>query len=217
MFGLETESSSKSVSIYDSRRKLAAERTKKAQEEADNTDKTQTSAPKTNFVNPYESMIEARLANAYGYGYATTPGTATSIGSGFSNKYDSKILQYANKYNIDPNLVKAIIMTETGFNEKVTSSCDCQGLMQVNSHYNSGNLYNVDNNLDAGCKIFRHALDTFDGDINKAIMAYNMGEANVKKGKLNQKYLKKVLGYYNQLKNGSQYTITSGKKIDVNA
>src|SRR5574344_346759 len=222
---LNSESSGNSLGLYGAYAKRAAEDAAKVREANKNSKDSQdnSTTTKPSYEDPFQILIDAVLTSNAKHAKSSagtdvqSKGNATSIGSGFSNKYDSKILQYANKYNIDPNIVKSIIMTESGLNKKVTSSCDCQGLMQVNAHYNSGNLYNVDTNLDAGCKIFKHALDTFGGDVNKAIMAYNTGEANIKKGKLNQTYLKKVLGYYNQLKNGSQYTISSSKKLDVNA
>ncbi len=134
--------------------------------------------------------------------------TSVSTAGGFSNAFDSKILFYANKWGIAPNLVKAIIKTESGFKTNATSSCNCQGLMQVHPKFNGGNLYDVDTNLDAGCRIYKHALNTFGGDKNKALMAYNMGEGAVKRGKTNG-YGNKVLAYTNQLNNSSKYSVVA--------
>jgi len=141
---------------------------------------------------------------------SATKGNYTSVSraGGFSNIFDSKILFYANKWGIAPNLVKAIIKTESGFKQTATSSCKCKGLMQVHPKFNAGNLYDVDTNLDAGCRIYKHALNTFGGDKNKALMAYNMGEGAVKRGKTNG-YANKVLSYTNQLNNSSKYSVVA--------
>jgi len=47
------------------------------------------------------------------------------------NKYDEIIEKYAEKYDIDKNLVKAIIKVESDFEPKATSRADARGLMQI--------------------------------------------------------------------------------------
>ena len=142
--------------------------------------------------------------------YNNTHGHATSVGSGkgFSNAYDKKIIKYANKYKLDPNLVKAIIRQESSFNAKAqtpkSAKADCRGLMQINAKYYKGDLYNVDKNLDLGCKILRHSLDTFKGNVTYALMGYNAGEAGAKrmirKGITSTRYTRSVNNHYNEIK-----------------
>ena len=142
--------------------------------------------------------------------YFSTHGYAKSVGNakGFSKAYDKKIIKYANKYKLDPNLVKAIIRQESSFNAKAqtpkSAKADCRGLMQINAKYHKGDLYNVDKNLDLGCKILRHSLDTFKGNVTYALMGYNAGEAGAKrmirKGITSTRYTRSVNNHYNEIK-----------------
>lgn len=135
----------------------------------------------------------------------TTVGTV----NGFSNAYDEKILQYANKYGIDPNYVKATIAVESGFNPNAVSSTNDYGLMQLNARYN-GKVLNVDENLDKGCKYLAQCLKEFNGDMNKASMGYNMGIYGAKKsGAESTSYSRKVVANYNALKNNQNFSITA--------
>ena len=124
---------------------------------------------------------------------------------GYSDKYDSLILKYAGQYDIEPNMVKAIIKNESSFNPNAKSYVGCIGLMQVNPRYNKGNLYNPETNIESGCRIFRECLDAFDGDTTKALMGYNQGIAGAKrslrKGVDSTSYSRKVLTSYNELNN----------------
>lgn len=159
-------------------------------------------------------VIDARAKE-----YWSTHGYATSVGNakGFSKAYDKKIIKYANKYKLDPNLVKAVIRQESSFNPNAQTpedaKADCRGLMQINAKYYKGDLYNVDKNLDLGCKILRHSLDTFKGNVTYALMGYNAGEAGAKrmirKGITSTKYTRSVNNHYN--------TIAPKKKFAVKA
>lgn len=124
---------------------------------------------------------------------------------GYSDKYDALILQYAGEYDIEPNMVKAIIKNESSFKPNAKSYVGCIGLMQVNPKFNKGDLYNPETNIKAGCRIFRECLDAFNGDKTKALMAYNQGIAGAKKslsrGVDSTSYSRKVLASYNELNN----------------
>lgn len=149
--------------------------------------------------------------------FLSTRGYATSVGNakGFSKAYDKKIIKYANKYKLDPNLVKAIIRQESSFNPKAQtpedSKADCRGLMQINAKYYKGDLYNVDKNLDLGCKILRHSLDTFKGNVTYALMGYNAGEAGakrmIKKGITSTKYTRSVNNHYKTLAPTNKFAV----------
>lgn len=135
--------------------------------------------------------------------------TTVSTAKGFSNAYDDKILQYANKYGIDPNYVKATIAVESGFNPNAVSSTNDYGLMQLNARYN-GKVLNIDENLDKGCRYLSQCLNTFNGDMHKASMAYNMGIGGAKKsGASTSAYSRKVEANYNELKNNQKFRITA--------
>ncbi|MDD3237800.1 MAG: lytic transglycosylase domain-containing protein [Candidatus Gastranaerophilales bacterium] len=136
-------------------------------------------------------------------GTGASGGNYSSVGNanGFSNQYDSLILKYANEYGVDPNLVKAVMRTESSFNSKATSSANCCGLMQLNAKYFKGDLYDPENNIKQGCQYLKSCLDAFGGNESKALMGYNMGIYGAKaSSKTSTGYSQKVLSYYNQLK-----------------
>ena len=128
-----------------------------------------------------------------------------STKEGYSDKYDSLILKYAGMYDIEPNLVKAIIFRESSFNPNAKSYVGCIGLMQVNPRFNKGNLYDPETNIATGCKIYRECLDEFDGNHTKALMAYNQGitgaKRSLRKGVSSTSYSRNVLESFNELNN----------------
>ena len=113
-------------------------------------------------------------------------------------------------FNVDPNLVKAIIANESGFNAHATSSVGAQGLMQLMPGTASGlgvsNSYDPAQNVWGGTKYIKGLLDRFGGDMRKAVAAYNAGPGAVEKyGGVppyaeTQNYVQNVLASYEKYK-----------------
>ena len=116
------------------------------------------------------------------------------------------IIQTATRYQIDPALVKAIIMAESGYNSKAISKNGAVGLMQLMpetaQELNIEDIFNPKQNIDGGVRYFKQLVDQFNGDIKLALAAYNAGSKTVRqyKGvppfKETQNYIKKVFEYY---------------------
>lgn len=130
------------------------------------------------------------------------PNSKLKVKSSTESKYSEYINKYAAQYNLDPNLVASVITIESHWDPNATSSANCQGLMQANPKYNSGNLYDPEHNIKTGCKILRECLDAYDGDVAHALVAYNAG-INGAKNKPTSSYSNKVLAEYNTRKSGS--------------
>ena len=85
----------------------------------------------------------------------------------------------SDKYDVDPNLILAVIQKESYFNPNVTSKSGAQGLMQVMpanfKHLGITNGYNIEESINGGTKLLREYIDRYDGDIEMALMAYNGG------------------------------------------
>jgi len=99
--------------------------------------------------------------------------------------YGHVIHQQAAKYDVDPSLVAAVIETESRFREKARSQVGAQGLMQLmpktGRWMGATNLYDADQNVEAGVKYLKYLEGRFDGNLNKTIAAYNAGEGNVRR------------------------------------
>ncbi|KIX11735.1 lytic transglycosylase [Dethiosulfatarculus sandiegensis] len=115
---------------------------------------------------------------------------------------DALIKKAANKHGLDPNLVKAVVATESDFNPACVSSAGAQGLMQLMPETAKDlgveNPFDPAQNIEGGARYLSWMLKRFDGNLNKALSAYNWGPSNVEAGgKLpleTKNYLKKVNG-----------------------
>jgi len=120
--------------------------------------------------------------------------------------FGSLIHQKAAKYEVDPNLVAAVIEAESRFKRTARSPVGARGLMQLmpktGRWMGANNLYDADENVDAGVKYLKYLNKRFDGDLTNTLAAYNAGEGNVKRYggvppfRETQSYVKKVLRNY---------------------
>ena len=77
------------------------------------------------------------------------------------------------KYNVNYELALGLIQVESNFNEDSESSL-CYGLMALNKEYFPENLTPAEN-IEAGIKHFSQKIEKYDGDIEAALTAYNVG------------------------------------------
>ena len=120
--------------------------------------------------------------------------------------YHSIVHEKATKYNLDPLLVKAVIKTESNWNERAVSRKGAMGLMQLMpstaSDMNVRNPFNPEENIDGGVKYLRYLLERFNGDLTLALAAYNAGPKWVEKFGVippiteTKQYVNKVLALY---------------------
>jgi hypothetical protein len=116
------------------------------------------------------------------------------------------IHEKAEKYQVDPSLVAAVVETESRFRSGARSSVGARGLMQLMPRtgrwMGAGNLYDPEQNVDAGVKYIKYLSERFDGDLKKTIAAYNAGEGNVRRYngvppfRETQNYVKRVMHRY---------------------
>lgn len=89
----------------------------------------------------------------------------------------------AQKYDVDPALVAAVVETESRFQKHAVSAVGAKGLMQLMPRtgrwLGARNLYDPEQNVDAGVRYIKYLQGRFDGNLNNTIAAYNAGEGNV--------------------------------------
>jgi soluble lytic murein transglycosylase-like protein len=125
--------------------------------------------------------------------------------------YHMFIIQTASHYQVDPALIKAIIMAESGYNTKAVSKRGAKGLMQLMPQTAQSlgveDIFNPRQNITGGVQYFKHLVNRFNGDVKLALAAYNAGSRNVRNYngvppfKATRSYIKKVFMYYQIYKN----------------
>lgn len=105
--------------------------------------------------------------------------------------YQNEILNYAEKNQIDPFLVAAVIKNESRFKPGAVSEAGAIGLMQIMpetgewiagqmglSGYNVQKLYDPESNIRMGCWYLSELKHEFRGNMVLQILAYNAGRGN---------------------------------------
>ena len=163
--------------------------------------------PSTNMID--SSMMGSPLPVPNTHGYATPSAFASTlrsraISSG-SVDLDAIFDAAGQKYNISPNLLKAVAKVESNFRADVTSKVGAMGIMQLMPgtarYLGVDDPYNAEQSIMGGAKYLREQLDRFNGDVEHALAAYNAGwPAVIKHGGIppfreTQAYVPKVLSY----------------------
>lgn len=122
-----------------------------------------------------------------------------------------KIQHTARKHDVDPDLIWAMIKTESNFNSKAVSPKGAKGLMQLMPvtarAYDVSDPFDPYDNIEGGIRYMRYLLMMFNDNVSLSLAAYNAGEHKVLIYKRNvppfsetKNYINKVLTYYNYFK-----------------
>ena len=113
-----------------------------------------------------------------------------------SDRYDSALLAKAGRYDsiiekaalsasVEPNLLRAVIVVESGFNSRAVSKRGAVGLMQLMpataTRFGASNPYDPGENVHAGARYLKFLIDRFGQDVRLALAAYNAGEDAVER------------------------------------
>jgi soluble lytic murein transglycosylase-like protein len=100
-----------------------------------------------------------------------------------AGQYDSIIEKAAISASVEPNLLRAVIVVESGFNSRAVSKRGAMGLMQLMpataTRFGVSNPYDPRENVRAGARYLKFLIDRFGQNIRLALAAYNAGEEAV--------------------------------------
>lgn len=112
----------------------------------------------------------------------------------YPKTYNEFVSVYAEKYDVDKNLIFAVIKAESNFNDNAVSHRNAVGLMQImedtakdvakkygidiDNNNAKEEIKNVQNNINIGTKYLSVLIDTY-GNKELAVAAYNAGIGTV--------------------------------------
>src|ERR1700687_3474986 len=132
------------------------------------TAKLSASKPRTNIYLSAESSFSGRGRPAVDFG---------------RDGSEKLVREAADRHRVDPALVRAVIETESNWNPKAYSRKGAGGLMQLipttAQRYGAYDLFNPQQNIDAGVKHLKWLLERYNGNLDLALAAYNAGEGAV--------------------------------------
>lgn len=121
--------------------------------------------------------------------------------------FEGNIRDAAIAFGLDTSLIKGVIAAESAGRSRVESSAGAKGLMQLMDATASDmgviDAFDPEQNIEGGSKYLSRMLNMFDGDLDKALAAYNAGPGNVQKYdgippfEETQKYVANVKRYSN--------------------
>jgi soluble lytic murein transglycosylase-like protein len=99
--------------------------------------------------------------------------------------YGAEITAAAQRNGLDPALLAGLIKQESGFNPNAGSSAGAQGLCQLMPGTARGlgvtDLHDPVQSIEGGAKYLAQQLKTFNGDVARALAAYNAGPGAVQR------------------------------------
>ncbi|UAB77980.1 lytic transglycosylase domain-containing protein [Erythrobacter sp. SCSIO 43205] len=104
--------------------------------------------------------------------------------AGIPAQYAAKINDLSQRYGLSPALLEALVWQESRWRERAVSPAGARGLAQLmpgTARYLGVNPDDPMQNLEGGARYLREQLDRFDGDLEKALAAYNAGPGRVQR------------------------------------
>ncbi len=99
-------------------------------------------------------------------------------------EYAEKVAELARRFDLSPALIEALVWQESRWRADAVSPKGARGLAQLmpaTARYLGVDPDDPMANLEGGARYLREQLDRFEGDLEKALAAYNAGPGRVEK------------------------------------
>jgi hypothetical protein len=123
---------------------------------------------------------------------------------------DQSVSRASTRHNLPRELIMAVIKAESDFQARAVSPAGAQGLMQLMPatarELGVKNSFDIRENIEGGARYLKKMLETFNGNLEQALAAYNAGPGAVRKyqGQVpfqeTKLYVKRVLSFLNHFK-----------------
>jgi soluble lytic murein transglycosylase-like protein len=127
--------------------------------------------------------------------------------------YGELVKAAAARYSVDADLISSVIAAESNFDAKAVSRRNARGLMQLlpetAAHFGVQNIFDPQENIDAGTHYLRDLLQRYNNDLALALAAYNAGPERVEQfGRVppyaeTVSYIRRVKRAYDRSKSGA--------------
>jgi len=128
----------------------------------------------SNLEHPKDADVKS-----YSVGHESGLQTTTRMVASRAATYEDLITQHAQLNGLRPDLVRAVVQVESGFNTYARSPKGAKGLMQLMPdtarEFGVVNPYNPNENVRAGTAYLRQLLNRYDNNEELALAAYNAG------------------------------------------
>jgi len=115
--------------------------------------------------------------------FRTTGAAASTLP--LERRMQAAVADHAARHSLNPDLVRAVIRVESGWNPRARSRKGAMGLMQLMpataAEYGVADPFDPGENIRAGVAYLRRLIDRFDGRTELALAAYNAGPGAVEK------------------------------------
>jgi len=128
-----------------------------------------------------------------------------------TRRFENIVRSASDRYDVDPDLVWAVMKAESNFNPRAVSRKGARGLMQLMPAtarlLEVDDIYNPTENVNGGVRYLRSLLNRFRGNRRLALAAYNAGAKAVEQYKNvppyaeTREYVRRVLDYYRLYRN----------------
>lgn len=174
-----------------------------------------------------DSFVDVPTAQIASFAPDDTPAPVAETPAAAVPDVHALVLNAGTKHGIDPDFIASVVHAESGFNVKAVSPKGARGLMQLMpktaQELGVKDSFDPESNVDAGTKYLRALLDQYNGNVPKALAAYNAGANRVAQYngvppyRETRAYVRNIIVDYNRKKAAQKKTQAVAKQATPSA